>query len=161
MASPKYLVGESYGGFRAAKVARVLQHDQGIVVSGVVMLSPLIEGGYVFGGGDRHSLGCALQLPSIVAAELQRKGAFTPQAIAEAEVFARTEYLATLAGPAPKGEEKGWPQPALDKVVELRVTRKMGIHSVAQHEEVVGQVKDLADRVEVLPDRVLLYADDG
>jgi carboxypeptidase C (cathepsin A) len=104
MASPKYLVGESYGGFRAAKVAGVLQHDQGIVVSGVVMLSPLIEGGYVFGGGDRHSLGCALQLPSIVAAELQRKGAFTPQAIAEAEVFARTEYLATLAGPAPKGE---------------------------------------------------------
>ena len=49
------------------------------------MLSPLIEGGYVFGGGDRYSLGCALQLPSIVAAELQRKGAFTPQAIAEAE----------------------------------------------------------------------------
>ena len=30
-ASPKYLFGESYGGFRAAKVARALQRDQGIV----------------------------------------------------------------------------------------------------------------------------------
>src|SRR6185503_8795676 len=28
--SPKYLFGESYGGFRAAKTARVLQRDQGI-----------------------------------------------------------------------------------------------------------------------------------
>ena len=31
--SPKYLFGESYGGFRAAKVARALQSDQGIVIS--------------------------------------------------------------------------------------------------------------------------------
>ena len=34
-ASPKFILGESYGGFRAAKVARILQSDQGIVVSGV------------------------------------------------------------------------------------------------------------------------------
>src|SRR5262249_57183820 len=40
-ASPKYLLGESYGGFRAVKVAKSLQHDQGIVVSGLVMVSPL------------------------------------------------------------------------------------------------------------------------
>lgn len=102
--SPKYLLGESYGGFRAVKVARALQRDQGIVVSGTVMVSPLIEGGFVFGGGDRHSLGCAMQLPSIVAAELERNRAFTRDAIAEVERFAMSEYLATLAGPAPKGE---------------------------------------------------------
>src|SRR5215470_13352989 len=103
-ASPKYLVGESYGGFRDQKVAHVLQQDQGIVVSGIVMVSPLIEGGYVFGGGDRYSLGCALQLPSVVAAELERNGAFTPQAIAEAERFALTDYIATLAGRPPQGD---------------------------------------------------------
>jgi carboxypeptidase C (cathepsin A) len=103
-ASPKYLLGESYGGFRAVKVARTLQRDQGIVVSGIVMVSPLIEGGFVFGGGDRHSLGCALQLPPIVAAELERNGAFTREAIAAAERFAMSEYLMTLAGPAPKGD---------------------------------------------------------
>jgi carboxypeptidase C (cathepsin A) len=104
MASPKYILGESYGGFRAVKVASVLQQDQGIVVSGIVMASPLIEGGYVFGSGDRHSLGCALQLPSVVAAELEHRHAFSPQAIADAERFALTDYLATLAGPAPKGD---------------------------------------------------------
>ncbi len=32
-ASPKYLFGESYGGFRAAKTARALQRDQGIAVN--------------------------------------------------------------------------------------------------------------------------------
>ena len=42
-ASPKYLLGESYGGFRAAKVASALQSDQGIVVTGIVMVSPLLE----------------------------------------------------------------------------------------------------------------------
>jgi len=102
-ASPKYILGESYGGFRAAKVARVLQHEQGIAVSGIVMLSPLIEGGLTF-GGSRFALGAALQLPSLAAAELERKGTFSQQALAEAERFALTDYLSTLAGPPPTGE---------------------------------------------------------
>src|SRR5947209_1150853 len=42
--SAKYILGESYGGFRAAKVARALQEQQGIVISGIVMLSPLPDG---------------------------------------------------------------------------------------------------------------------
>lgn len=103
-ASPKYLLGESYGGFRAAKVARVLQQDQGIVASGIVMVSPLLETGYTF-GGDRLSLGCALQLPSVVAAELEFRRALTPERLADAERFAMTEYLTTLAGRPPQGEE--------------------------------------------------------
>jgi carboxypeptidase C (cathepsin A) len=101
--SPKFILGESYGGFRAAKVAQALQHDQGIAVNGIVMLSPLIDGGLTF-GGSRFALGAALQLPSLAAAELERKGAFSPQALAEAEKFAMTEYLTTLAGPRPQGE---------------------------------------------------------
>jgi carboxypeptidase C (cathepsin A) len=101
--SPKYILGESYGGFRAAKVAQMLQREQGIAVSGIIMLSPLIEGGLTF-GGSRFALGAALQLPSLAAAELERKGAFSREALAEAESFALTEYLTTLAGPRPKGE---------------------------------------------------------
>ena len=31
VSSPKFILGESYGGFRAAKVARALQREQGIV----------------------------------------------------------------------------------------------------------------------------------
>ena len=101
--SPKYLLGESYGGFRAAKVAQTLQHEQGIAVSGIVMLSPLIEGSLTFGSG-RSALAAALQLPSLAAAELEGKGAFSKDALAEAERFALGTYLTTLAGPPPKGE---------------------------------------------------------
>src|SRR5262249_56019639 len=57
--SAKYLLGESYGGFRAAKVARVLHEDQGFVVSRIVMGSPLIDGALVF-GADRSPVDAAL-----------------------------------------------------------------------------------------------------
>ena len=102
--SPKYLFGESYGGFRAAKAARALQRDQGIVVAGIVMLSPLLEGWLTF-GDDSSALRAALQLPSLAAAELERRKAFTPEALAAAEKFAMTDYLVTLAGPQLKGSE--------------------------------------------------------
>ncbi len=101
--SPKFILGESYGGFRAAKVARALQHEQGVTVSGIVMVSPLIEAGLIF-GSNRFALGAALQLPSLAAAELERKGKFTKEAQAEAERFALNEYLTTLAGAPPKGD---------------------------------------------------------
>jgi carboxypeptidase C (cathepsin A) len=102
-ASPKFLLGESYGGFRAAKVARALQREQSIVVSGMFMVSPLVESGLIFGGA-RFALGAALQLPSLAAAELERKGAFSKQKLAEAEHFALTDYLTTLAGAPPTGD---------------------------------------------------------
>jgi carboxypeptidase C (cathepsin A) len=102
VSSPKYILGESYGGFRAAKVARALQGNQGIVVNGILMMSPMLEGEFQF-GGERFALGAALQLPSLAAAELERKGTFSTAALAEAEHFALTEYLSTLAGPAPSG----------------------------------------------------------
>jgi carboxypeptidase C (cathepsin A) len=101
--SPKYLFGESYGGFRAAKTARALQSEQGIVINGIVMLSPLLNGSLTF-GNDRNPLHAALQLPSLAAAELEHRHAFTPDALATAEKFAMTDYLVTLAGPPPKGE---------------------------------------------------------
>ena len=102
-ASPKFLLGESYGGFRAATVAHLLQSQQGILVLGVLMVSPVLEGAFQF-GGERFALGAALQLPSLAAAELERKGAFSPERLAQAEHFAFTDYLTTLAGPPLHGE---------------------------------------------------------
>jgi carboxypeptidase C (cathepsin A) len=67
------------------------------------MVSPLIEGGLTF-GGSRFALGAALRLPSLAAAELERKGEFSGEAQAEAERFALTDYLTTLAGPRPEGD---------------------------------------------------------
>jgi len=102
-ASPKFILGESYGGFRSAKVARLLISEQGIVPSAIVMLSPTLETSFQFGGDDL-ALGAALQLPSLAAAELERKGAFSKEALAQVEHFALTDYLTTLAGPPPQGE---------------------------------------------------------
>jgi len=103
VSSPKFLLGESYGGFRAAKVARALQDEQGISVNGILMLSPLLEGSFQF-GGNRFALGAALQLPSLAAAEMDRKGTFSKEALAQAEHFALTDYLSALAGPPLQGD---------------------------------------------------------
>jgi len=103
-ASPKYLLGESYGGFRAAKVAGALKNDQGIVVTGIVMVSPMLEASFQW-GGSQYALGAALHFPTLVATELERTKKFTPEALAEAERFALNEYLPMLAGRPPTGDK--------------------------------------------------------
>jgi carboxypeptidase C (cathepsin A) len=100
--SPKYLLGESYGGLRAFKVASDLQQDQGIVTSGVIAISPLLEGPLLF-GSSKFALGAALQLPSLASAELQRNNAFSKEAVHSAEQFAMGDFLTTLAGSPPTG----------------------------------------------------------
>ncbi|WP_244564139.1 carboxypeptidase [Rhizobium sp. RU36D] len=104
LSSPIYLAGESYGGFRAAKVAGALKENQGILASGLVMISPMIDGRFL--PGDLiDPLKAALQLPSLAAAELERQGRFTPEAVREAERFAMTDYLVSVAGAAPEGAQ--------------------------------------------------------
>src|SRR5262249_26021588 len=103
VSSPKFILGESYGGFFSGKGARVLPNEEGIVSPPPFLLLPPLEGGFLFVGG-RFALGAALQLPSLAAAELEREGIFSKEALAEAEHFARTDYLTTLAGPPPQGE---------------------------------------------------------
>ena len=101
--SPKYLLGESYGGFRAAKVAGALKDSQGIIVSGAIMLSPLLEGQLMF-NADQFALGAALEFPSLAAAHMDRRNAFDEGQQRDAEKFALGDYLTTLAGPTPTGE---------------------------------------------------------
>ena len=102
-AARKFLLGESYGGLRVAKLAAALQDEQGIVVHGLLMISPLLEGALTF-SGDRMALGAALKLPSLAASELDRTGRFTPAALANAENFALGDYLHVLAGTPPTGD---------------------------------------------------------
>jgi carboxypeptidase C (cathepsin A) len=102
LSSPKYLVGESYGGFRAAKVAAAMKDSQGLLASGIVMVSPFLDGRFL--GNSDDPLSAALQLPSLGAARMERDQAFTPERLAEVERFAMNDYLVTLAGPSPAGE---------------------------------------------------------
>ena len=95
LASPKYLAGESYGGFRAARLAHELLTDPGIAVQGIVMLSPALDFGLIRGGGELNLLPPVLRLPSYAAAA----GA-SPETLAEAERFAMGDYLTFLASGA-------------------------------------------------------------
>jgi carboxypeptidase C (cathepsin A) len=92
--SPKYLVGESYGGFRAPRLARELQSTMGVGIAGMVLVSPVLdlhsESGFTdpFGWVDR--------LPSEVAAARALKGPVTQAGVADAEGYAATDYLVDL-----------------------------------------------------------------
>jgi carboxypeptidase C (cathepsin A) len=92
--SVKFILGESYGGFRAPKVARKLQ-DQGLGVRGLVMISPVID--FATFGQRRHSpMSWVMHLPSMAAAALDAKGAFSRDALRDVERYAAGDYLLDL-----------------------------------------------------------------
>jgi carboxypeptidase C (cathepsin A) len=95
--APTYVVGESYGGFRAALLAkRLLQ--AGIRVHGAMLISPALEFS-MLRGDDYALVPLALDLPPIVASHLERTGGIGApfELVREAETFARSAYLVSLA----------------------------------------------------------------
>jgi carboxypeptidase C (cathepsin A) len=96
LGAPKYLVGESYGGFRAARLAHALQDDLGIAIAGSFMISPVLEF-ETMSESAYQPLGWALRLPSYAATKLESEGRLSPDALADVERFARGDYLAALA----------------------------------------------------------------
>src|SRR5579872_1267607 len=96
LTSPIYLVGESYGGFRAARLAHLLANEQGISPAGVVLISPVLEF-RLMSGDELDLLPWALRLPSYAAVRLEAEGTLTPEALREAEQFALGPYLTGLA----------------------------------------------------------------
>jgi carboxypeptidase C (cathepsin A) len=98
LTSPVFLVGESYGGFRAARLAHQLATDAGIAPQGVLLISPAIE--FRLMQGDRYDvLPWALALPSYAAVALEEKNALSADALKDAESFALGDYLTGLATP--------------------------------------------------------------
>ena len=70
--SAKYLVGESYGGFRAARLPQILADDHGISLMGVFMISPVMEFSLI-GGDEFEPLPYALRLPAYAASQARRR----------------------------------------------------------------------------------------
>jgi carboxypeptidase C (cathepsin A) len=99
LASPVYLVGESYGGFRAARLAGMLARQEGVSAAGILLISPALE--FEMLSGDRFDLlPWALRLPSYAAVEIAAHTPPTPAALTDAEHFALGDYLVGLASPA-------------------------------------------------------------
>ena len=85
--APVFLVGESYGGLRAAALAHSLERDVGVTVSGLVLISPALDLA-ILHPDISNTLAPAFQLPSYAA-------------VAAA--------LSEAASPAETGRPKAWP----------------------------------------------------
>jgi carboxypeptidase C (cathepsin A) len=94
---PIFLVGESYGGFRAALLAKRLLRA-GFDLRGAVLVSPAIEFSLIW-GNELTLLPMALSLPSIAHAHSENDKAAGENSalLAGVETFARGRYLAHLA----------------------------------------------------------------
>lgn len=94
--SPKFFVGESYGGFRGPLVASKLQEDVGIGLSGLVLVSPVLDFSWLQ-SPRTTPWGFVTRLPSLAAARLERSGTAPTRALmAEAEQYAAGDYLIDL-----------------------------------------------------------------
>jgi carboxypeptidase C (cathepsin A) len=91
--SPKFIVGESYGGIRGPKIVRELQTGQGVGVRGLILVSPLLDF-REFGGSSL--LQYVASLPSMAAVARQAKGQVIRTDMADVEAYARGDFLADL-----------------------------------------------------------------
>ena len=103
IASPKYLLGESYGGFRAPRLEQRLAAQYGVGLQGLVMVSPILDYGNRSGALDL--LERAAELPSMAAAVRAEHGqAVTRADLKDAEDYAAgpflTDVLHGVADPA-------------------------------------------------------------
>jgi carboxypeptidase C (cathepsin A) len=121
MESRKYLVGESYGGFRGPRITEYLQTELGVAMNGVVLLSPYLDAASS-DDGDVSPLPWMLTLPSIAAAHLEREHQLTPEAMAPIIDYTRGDYAMALM--------KGRTDPAATDAMIQKVTALTGLDPV-------------------------------
>ena len=118
MSSRKYLVGESYGGFRGPRITHFLQSQLGVALNGVVLVSPYLNPDQD-SNEDMSPLPWMMTLPSITAAHLERENKLTPEAMADVIAYTRGEYATTLL--------KGRSDEAAQQKMIQRVTEMTGL----------------------------------
>lgn len=115
--SPVFLVGESYGGFRVARMARLLAESYGVRVAGLIMVSPVLDRG-AMAIDPFMPVATMLRLPTYAAvawrhervAGVGRDAAARDAFVAEAERYAMSDGLvAVSAGDAlPQDRRKAY-----------------------------------------------------
>lgn len=99
--SPKYILGESYGGIRSAMLVPRLQGDLAIGINGVVLISPALNMGtlpFITAGND---LAFATHLPALAATayyhhKLPDQWKDLETLLRDTEKFAGSDYLVAL-----------------------------------------------------------------
>ena len=90
MASPKYFAGESYAGLRGPRLARSLADGQGVALSGLILVSPLLDPS--MWGGAFDPVAFLTHLPSLAAVAHH----LPPDGLEAVETYAVGEYWADL-----------------------------------------------------------------
>jgi carboxypeptidase C (cathepsin A) len=100
--SPVFIAGESYGGYRVGRLARVLQESAGIGLNGAVLISPALEiSALAF--TDYDVLSWIDRVPTMAAAAMHhrrsrafRRGTALERVLRESEEFATGDYATFL-----------------------------------------------------------------
>ena len=92
--SKKYIVGESYGGYRGPRLTAYLQSQIGVAVNGLVMVSPALSPNA--GSPDISPVPWMITLPSIVAANYERQGKLTAENMKAVIDYTEGEYAEDL-----------------------------------------------------------------
>ncbi|HEX4748350.1 MAG TPA: peptidase S10 [Bryobacteraceae bacterium] len=93
--SRKYLIGESYGGYRGPRITHFLQSQLGVGMNGLALVSPYLNP-WIEDNGEISPLPWMMSLPSIAAAHLEREHQLTPEHMAEVIAYTRGQYVTDL-----------------------------------------------------------------
>ncbi|SHN83817.1 S10 family peptidase [Bradyrhizobium erythrophlei] len=128
--SPKFIVGESYGGIRGPKMVRELQTQQGVGINGLILISPAFD----FRDIDGASLlQYVTSLPSMAAIAREARHPVTRADMADVETYARGEFVTDLLkGQADKEAttrlaDRVSALTGIDQVVTRRLAGRLGI----------------------------------
>ena len=121
--SPKFLIGESYGGYRVPRLAQHLQSELGIGVSGIIMVSPALDPGSLSRSDALSPISWMINLPSMAAAVKERRGeALTAESMAPIEAYAQTEFVEDFFA--------GQRNKAATERISARVTQYLGLDPI-------------------------------
>ncbi len=101
MLDKKYLMGESYGGYRGPRMTHYMQSQLGVAMNGLVLVSPYLNP--EFGDGNLSPVPWMITLPSITASHLESEHKLTDGAMQDVIAYTEGEYATTLIkGPKDK-----------------------------------------------------------
>ncbi|MGC9197879.1 MAG: S10 family peptidase [Acidobacteriaceae bacterium] len=97
----KYLIGESYGGYRGPRMTHYMQSTLGVAMNGLILVSPYLNPS--FGNGNLSPIPWMITLPSITAAYLERQHKLTADAMQPVISYTEGDYAqALIKGPQDK-----------------------------------------------------------
>jgi carboxypeptidase C (cathepsin A) len=88
----KVLLGQSYGGFRAPRIAETLHRRHGIALNGLILVSPILDYGWRYHARS-SPLSFMTLLPSFAAARMDSEGSFDAHKLVAVQDYASTAFV--------------------------------------------------------------------